>query len=237
MKRPRCCVLATFCFLAATCGGPAWAQNNALAWVNGLRAAGGLPRLREDEVLARTALDWARVLAAAGRISHRGADGTDALDRYRAHGGTEVRVGEIIGAGPGLAAIETGWERSQPHRALALRSSWTHGGAGTWPAGRGSEVSVVVFCQKLVDHLEITRGDRELLLSGRFTQKNASGALLLTGMDGRQPEEWNPGTRFFFFRLAAAGIPPYIRLGFVTPEGAFSLTNAFLLRSQPVTPR
>ena len=96
-------------------------QAQTLQWLNTLRASTGVPALAEDALLSQTSLDWAKVLAAAGVISHMGADGSNSLDRYRILGGTEARVGEIIGAGPVLSAIEQGWEKSPSHRALALR--------------------------------------------------------------------------------------------------------------------
>ncbi len=207
----------------------ALAQEGVLTWLNGLRVAAGAPPVQADEVLSQTALDWAGTLAKAGVISHRGSDGSSALDRYRAQGGTEVRVGEIIGAGARLSAIEQGWEESPSHRALALRGYWTHAGVGECPADPGGRVCVVLFCVKLVDGLQISQERSQLLVSGRFTPLAAAGALLLAGIDAEKPVTWDSGARAFSFRLTCAGIPSYIRLGFVGANGQFVLTNAFTL--------
>jgi len=205
-------------------------QAQTLQWLNMFRASTGVRALAEDALLSRTSLDWARVLAAAGVISHLGADGSNALDRYRILGGTEARVGEIIGAGPVLSAIEQGWEKSPSRRALALRSFWTHAGVGECPTGRGGEVCVMMVCQKQVDGLQIVEQDGVLRVSGKFTARPAVNALLLAGLEGVKPESWDPDSRRFDFQLPLAGLPSYIRLGFTAGDGRFMLTNAFTWR-------
>jgi hypothetical protein len=205
-------------------------QAQTLQWLNTLRASTGVPALAEDALLSQTSLDWAKVLAAAGVISHMGADGSNSLDRYRILGGTEARVGEIIGAGPVLSAIEQGWERSPSHRALVLRSFWTHAGVGECPTGHGGEVCVVMVCQKQVDGLQIIEQDDLLRVSGRFTVRAAVNAVLLAGLEGAKPESWDPDSRRFDFQLPLAGLPSYIRLGFTAGDGRFVLTNAFTWR-------
>ncbi|HVP19224.1 MAG TPA: CAP domain-containing protein [Spirochaetia bacterium] len=233
MKRPLPAVAPFACLLAMVVVPPVVAGGeSALDWANRLRAAGGAPRVQGDELLSSTARDWARTLAAAGAISHRGADGEDALDRYRAHGGTEVRIGEIIGAGPGLAAIEKAWEASPSHRELALRKYWTHAGMGESQDDRGGDVCVMLFCVVLVEGLEISIEKTELVVKGRFDVQEASDALLMAGIEAHRPEAWDRVSRSFAFRLAAAGLPSYVRLGFATAKGAFTLTNALTLPTE-----
>jgi Cysteine-rich secretory protein family len=236
MKRPLFGAAVFLCLLAAWPALRAFAAESPLNWVNRLRASAGDPALQEDELLSRTALDWAQALARAGTISHRGSEGDDALNRYRSHGGTEVRVGEIIGAGPRLAAIEKAWEASPSHRALVLRRYWTHAGIGESPDSRGGEVCVILFCEKLVDDLELRLEQPELLVAGRFTSRRAVGALLLAGLQARRPQGWDPASRAFVFRLGSAGIPRYLRLGFVAAEGGFTLTNVFTLPRETGSP-
>lgn len=228
MKRPPARLCVWLCILSFGFAARAFAQTSALAWLNAVRHAAGAPPVQEDVLLSRTALDWARALAQAGVISHRGADGSTGLDRFRSHGGTDARVGEIIGAGPRLASIERGWEGSPSHRTMALGPSWTHAGVGEWPTP-GGEVCVLMFCVRLVEDLRVIHEGAQLLVSGRFITTAATGALLVAGMDAVKPESWDPASRAFSFRLASEGLPPYIRLGFVTSEGDFSLTNAFKL--------
>ena len=109
-----------------------------------------------DALLSRTASLWAARLAEAGLLSHRGDDGSTGLDRYRAQGGTEVRVGEILGAGPDLVHVEKGWMASAEHRELALSPGWTHAGWGSAVSG-ASLVTVMMFTEKMVQDLLIAQ--------------------------------------------------------------------------------
>jgi len=236
MKRPPARLCLWLCVLSLGLAPRAFAQTSALAWLNAVRHAAGAPPVMEDDLLSRTALDWARTLAQAGVISHRGTDGSTGLDRYRSHGGTDARVGEIIGAGPRLASIERGWEGSPSHRTVTLGPSWTHAGVGEWPTP-GGEVCVLMLCVRLVEDLRVIQEGAQLLVSGRFTTRAATGALLAAGMDAVKPESWDPASRTFSFRLASGGLASYIRLGFVTSDGDFSLTNAFTLSLPPTSRR
>ena len=139
-----------------------------------------------DALLSRAASAWAAQLAASGVLGHRGNDGMSALDRYRALGGTEVRVGEILGAGPTLGDIEKAWMKSPEHRALALGSSWTHVGWGSAVSDR-EQVWVVQFTEKLVDGLSIEQGPQGTTVSGRFLTSSAETCLLYTEAWRRAP--------------------------------------------------
>jgi hypothetical protein len=206
---------------------PAGGQTAPLAWMNAVRSAVGAPALRPDALLSRTADLWAARLAQAGVLSHRGTDGSSVLDRYRALGGTEVRVGEILGAGPDLIEIEKGWMKSDEHRRLLLDPVWTHAGWGKAdsPRAAGGEIWVVVFCRKLVEDLQVATDGTTLHLSGRFIAATAARGLLLAGLQTLEPSEWTAATHTFSFSVADAG--GYFRLGFLTADGSFTLTNAF----------
>jgi hypothetical protein len=223
VKRPpllRCLpVLFLFCAVAAG------AQNDPLSWVNGSRGAAGLAVLAPDGLLSRTAEGWAARLARTGVLSHRGADGSSALDRYRALGGTEARVGEILGAGPNLVEVENAWRKSDEHREVALSPAWTHVGWGRHPSRTG-DVWVVLFCQKLVDELRIDAQVELLTVSGRFVEEIAASPLLYAGLVPCQPAAWDARTRRFSFRVPAP-FEGYFRLGYVLPGKAYRLTNAF----------
>jgi hypothetical protein len=203
-----------------------WSQADPLPWMNGIRRAAGVAPLAADALLSRTAREWAGMLARAGVVSHRGSDGSTALDRYRSLGGTEVRVGEIIGAGPRLGDVEKGWMRSGEHRSLVLRPQWTHAGWGR-KASQGSEVWVVLFCQKVVEDLLIHAGTSGLSISGRFGPPEAARAILFAGLEEFPPTSWDPGTRHFGFLVSDPSRAGYLRLGYESPEGAFRLTNSF----------
>jgi hypothetical protein len=202
-------------------------QADPLSWVNGLRRTAGVRQLAPDAVLSLAAARWAEALAAAGVISHRGADGSSALDRYRAAGGTEVRVGEILGAGPSLAAIEKGWQASEEHHRLTVASPWTHAGWGSSATGHGA-VWVVLFCEKLVEDLAIAQGPQGLVISGRFLPAGALDGLLYSGLAAVTPRSWDAATRVFTFVIPEDLKADYLRLGFLA-AGGFRLTNAFTL--------
>ncbi len=175
MKRPLPARYSAHLFLLLfllLAGAAAHAQTDPLSWVNGIRRAAGSPDLVPDALLSRTAERWAMRLARTGVLSHRGADGSSALDRYRALGGTEIRVGEILGAGPSLREVENAWRKSDEHREVALTPGWTHVGWGRQPSG-GQEVWVVLFCQKLVEELRIDERTAGLAVSGRFVEASA----------------------------------------------------------------
>ena len=198
------------------------------AWINALRAASGVAPVEEDALLSATAARWAEALAAAGVLSHRGDDGSTSLERYRRLGGTEARVGEIIGAGPSLADIEAAWEASPGHRQAVLRPYWTHAGWGRAPAG-GGWVSVVLFCQKLVTGLRIRVQESGLEISGWLVPAEVREPVLLAGLARVAPALWDPVTRGFLFRLAASESSGYIRLGYAGAAGELVVTNAFTL--------
>jgi hypothetical protein len=205
---------------------PVEAQSTPLPWLNEARAKVGAGALTPDEVLSATAALWARRLAEAAILTHRGADGSSALDRYRAAGGTDARVGEILGAGPDLSAIESGWMKSDPHRRLSLDPVWTHVGWGMASSPRGGEIWVVVFCQKLVEDLSIAATPGGVRISGRFLAA-AAAARLLDGPVPVDPVSWSSADRSFLFEVAET--EGYFRLGYLDPTGAFILTNAFTL--------
>jgi hypothetical protein len=205
------------------------ADESPLAWVNAMRSRVGAPPVEADALLSKTASSWAGALAAAGVLSHRGADGSSALDRYRRLGGAEVRVGEILGAGPGLADIEAAWEKSPDHRPLVLKPYWTHVGWGSAPAraaGGDAAVFVVLFCQKLVDGLLIEERGGWLEVRGSFRPLDARLPALLAGIRGIEPVEWNPRERRFRFLVPPEERTGYLRLGYIGGTGGLVLTNA-----------
>jgi hypothetical protein len=202
------------------------AQASALTWVNGIRQNVGARPLAEDPVLSKTAELWAARLAEAGILTHRGDDGSSGLDRFRAQGGTEVRVGEILGAGPDLLHVEKGWAASAEHRELALQRGWTHAGWGSAASGT-SVVTVMMFTEKWVADLEIMHDLTDLRVIGKFVSKDAAGCLLYNGLGQVAPAWWDPGSRSFRFDVSDALLEGYLRLGFLDSAGRFTLTNAF----------
>ena len=160
------------------------------------------------------------------RSHHRGDDGSTGLDRYRAQGGTEARVGEILGAGPDLAQVEKGWLASAEHRDLALARGWTHAGWGSAASG-SSLVTVMMFTEKKAADLEIMLALAGLKVSGRFISRDAVGCVLFNGLEPVFPGWWDPTSRGFRFDVPGTASHGYLRLGYLDAAGRFTLTNAF----------
>ena len=197
-----------------------------LSWLNAARRAVGVRTVQADALLSVTASQYARQLASRGILTHRGDDGSSALDRYRSAGGTEVRVGEILGAGPAEGLIEKAWLASMEHRELALSADWTHAGCGSAVYGT-SVVMVMMFTARLVDGLELESGSVAFSARGRFLPTRARAPVLLNGLDEVAPSSWEPASRAFVFEVPRSRLEGYLRLGFRTADGAFTLTNAF----------
>lgn len=216
-------------------GGALFCQDDPISWVNDMRRSAHAPPVAADALLSETASGWAARLAAAGALTHRGDDGSTGLDRYRAAGGTEVRVGEILGAGTDAVRIERAWMASPDHRVTALSPDWTHAGGGSARAGT-SVVMVMMFTQKLVSGLMVVRESDGLRVSGRFVAPTAQVGLLYNGLDQVQPVEWNPASRAFAFFVPAGAVEGYLRLGYRRADGRFTLTNTFMLPFTSIRP-
>ena len=223
MKSLRLFAVAVLCVIGAGC---LFGQDDPLSWVNAARHAARLPGVSADTLLSDTAARWAARLAGSGILTHHGDDGSTALDRYRAMGGTDVRVGEILGAGPRAGLIEKAWMASPEHRSVALWPGWTHAGWGAAPDGR-SLVLVMMFTQRMVEDLSITQGADGLRVSGRFLSEHAQAGFLYNGLDEVQPVEWDPARGAFRFFVPAEAQEGYLRLGYQSAEGGFTLTNAW----------
>ena len=215
-------------------------EGEPLSWVNALRRAAGAPSVAEDALLSETAHRWAARLAEAGVLSHRGEDGSSALDRYRALGGTEVHVGEILGAGAGLSEIEGAWVTSDEHRKLATSAAWTHVGWGSSTAQANApgtaQVWVMVFCEKIVEDLRIDKQADGLRIAGRFVTMAAARAFLYSGLDPVEPAEWDGITRRFRFDIPSSMLAGYLRLGYLLSGGSFRLTNTVTLPRETEPP-
>lgn len=159
-----------------------------------------------------------------------GAGGSTVLERWRAVGGTSLRVGEIVGAGLTLAQIEEAWEASPSHRAVVLDPGWTHIG---WASARrgAAVVYVVLFSRFSTKNLLSGWEDGWFTVRGSFTPPEAQTPVLFSGIRRVEPFSWDPVARAFAFRVASADFAPYLRLGYGTASGSLVLTDAFTPRA------
>lgn len=205
---------------------PSEPAGRALDWLNRFRAQAGLSGLAPEPALGRAAMEYARILASAGRLAHRDPQGRSALQRYRAAGGGAVRVGEILGAGASLAAVASAWEASPSHAGIVLRPQWTHAAAG-FAAFSGGEVWVVLFTEHQVEDFAVLPEAGGFAVSGRFLSPQAFQPLLLTGIELVQALEWDPQRRSFRFWVPVQAGGLYHRLGYLSVSGELAITDAF----------
>ena len=197
MRRVHSAACAALLFLAV----PGSALDRSpLDWANTLRGTAA-PALRPDPLLSDVARRYAAELAAAGVLSHTGpADGSRALDRYLRAGGTAFEVGEILGAGPDLAAVERAWAASPGHRRVVAGERYTSIGWGS-ATRDAQQVWVVMFARSAVADLSLRENDRILLVSGRLEPPWAAEPWLDAGSGEVAPAAWDPVTRLFAYRV------------------------------------
>jgi hypothetical protein len=160
--------------------------------------------LNADPVLSTAAAAYAEELAAAGVLSHEGpADGSLPLERYFRAGGTAFVAGEILGAGPDLAAVERAWEASAPHRGVVLAERYTHLGWGSAAAGT-QEVWVVMLARSAIVELALEEAGGALRVTGRLGPAWAIRPWLGIGSGEVAPMEWDPSTRRFSYLVPLA---------------------------------
>jgi hypothetical protein len=194
-----CLALAAARLPAAPAVAPA---DDPSAWVADLRAREGVAALATDPLLGATAAAYATELAAAGVLSHAGpSDGSGPLERFLRAGGTAFTVGEILGAGPDLPAIQRAWEASGPHRRVVVDGRFTRLGWGSATVG-AQVVWVVMFARSAVADLALQEVDGVLEVSGRLGPAWAAVPWLDAGSGEVAPAAWDPASRRFLYRVA-----------------------------------
>jgi hypothetical protein len=176
------------------------ADDSPLVWANTLRGTTAAA-LRPDPLLSEVARKYAAELAAAGVLSHTGPmDGSRPLDRFLRAGGTAFEVGEILGAGPDLAAVELAWEASPGHRRVVLGERYTITGWGS--ASRGTQqVWVVMVARTVVEGLSLEEATGVLVVAGKLGPSWAIEPWLDAGSGESSPSAWDPATRRFSYLL------------------------------------
>ena len=126
----------TLLFVPAAAGAATPEESRLLVLANGVRASAGVPALVRDDTLSTVARRWATSMAAAGRISHNSALGTQVTGW--------TKVAENVGMGPDLDTIHRALVASPPHYANLVDPAVTLIGVGVVASG-GTLFVVEVF--------------------------------------------------------------------------------------------
>lgn len=123
------------------------AVSATLQQVNSVRNQAGVGRLRVNDTLMRAAQLHACDMAAAGRMSHSGSDGSDLGLRLRRVGYAYRSAGENIALGrfqTGGGVVEM-WYNSPGHKANMLDPAVNEAGLGIAPGNNGRNNWVLVL--------------------------------------------------------------------------------------------
>ncbi len=116
--------------LAAICTGDAALQERMGEAVNAARAANGKVLLTANDDLIRIAQSHACDVAAMGRATVAGSNGSNVVDRARAVGYPTCGVAQLVAAGGTPEGVVAAWLRSEPHRVELMGQSSTELGTG-----------------------------------------------------------------------------------------------------------
>jgi uncharacterized protein YkwD len=106
-------------------------QDRVLTLTNQFRAANGVAPLALNGLLAKSAQDYAVVMASVNVMSHTGPDGSDPGSRITAAGYSWSTWGENIAEGYTTPeAVVNGWINSPEHRANMLNAAFHEIGVG-----------------------------------------------------------------------------------------------------------
>jgi len=121
------------------------AQTEIIARTNAYRKASRRAAVIHSQALAAAAQKQACDMAAAGAISHTGADGSSVSQRVSSEGYAWRFVAENVAAGyPTGAAVFAGWKGSRGHRANMLNRRADEIGIG-WATAGGKNYWVMVL--------------------------------------------------------------------------------------------
>lgn len=111
----------------ATSTTPEQAAAELVALTNQARQANGLAPLVEHPCLTTAADQWATTIGTSGSLDHRSERGLSlATEVDNLCPGTWAIVGENLGRGPTVAAIQTAFMHSPTHHANIVEAAYTH---------------------------------------------------------------------------------------------------------------
>lgn len=131
---------------AAPAAVPANAPNDVINAANRYRRNSGIPTLVRSSALSQAAQRHANDMAAMGRMTHTGSDGSNVGGRVTAAGFFWRSVGENIAAGQRTAEqVTSAWMNSAGHRANILNRGFQYIGVGATERN-----GVIYWCMVLV---------------------------------------------------------------------------------------
>lgn len=141
-----------------------YGQWEIMALINDYRQAEGLSVLLEEEVLHKTAEEYAGKLVNQGYLSHKDLEGNRVLQRYKDHGGTGSAAGEILGSSIDFNTLFQAWIDSPGHKSVIENPHWTRIG---WSIVEQDcqLVAVVLFSRSEILQYNLERSGEELILS------------------------------------------------------------------------
>lgn len=113
-------------------------QTNAYDRINVIRAENGLPTLLPSPQAMVKAQAWAEHLAGTGVLEH------SSLWDGMPEGG--FAMGENVGQGPSVEAVNAAFLKSPKHRANLLDPQWNWAGTGIARSPNGTLFIVQLFC-------------------------------------------------------------------------------------------
>ena len=123
----------------AAVSAPLSVQADVVAVVNQHRANAGVPALIEHGSLATAALGQSQDQARRNKMTHTGANGSNAGARIKFMGFRWSTWGENVAAGQSTASEAlTAWMNSAPHRANILSPAFTHIGVAAVASASGT---------------------------------------------------------------------------------------------------
>ena len=123
--------------------------GSALAYMNEARQANGVARAAPDARLERAALEQARYMASAGRMTHTTRWGRDFVSRKNANaiGGAAAENVAVDYGNPDIGRIMKMWMASPGHRRNMLNPRYSHFGVASAADDKGRHYWAMVLAE------------------------------------------------------------------------------------------
>jgi len=196
--------------------------------VNTFRSARGLRRLESFNLLETAAEAYALEIAETGLFSHTDVSGKRAAERFKAFGGTSLKVGEVIGVGSSEEAVFQAWVRSDSHREVILAPRWSHIGVGE-AEFKGRKMMVALFIDRPFSDMQATVTDDGCLITADMSHPETVEPVLLSGGKYYDPLNISEDRKYFEFFIPFKAPVYFLYLGYRS-KGDIVLTDYLTLK-------